>query len=64
MTDLLLPQPIIIAADVIAKRTGRPPIPDAQRLRPTTIRLSDAQKATLKRVGDQALRDWLDGLPE
>lgn len=46
------------------KKTGRPALPQADKLKPVPVRLNDAQKAKLTRIGHQRLRDWLDRVKE
>lgn len=46
------------------KKTGRPTLPPEQKLKPVPVRLTDAQKAKLARIGHQRLRDWLDRVKE
>lgn len=41
-------------------KTGRKPWPDDEKLKVVSVRLNDAQKATLETIGQQSLRDWLD----
>jgi hypothetical protein len=41
-------------------RIGRPPLPDADKLRVVSVRLTPAQRDKLARIGQQRLRDWLD----
>jgi len=47
-----------------AKKTGRPAKATEDKLKPTSVRLNDAQKAKLTRIGHQRLRDWLDRVKE
>lgn len=42
------------------KKTGRPALPPCERLVVVPVRLTEAQKAKLQRIGVQRLRDWLD----
>lgn len=44
--------------------TGRPRLPEEEKLKVVPIRLTDAQKAKLIRIGQQRLRDWLDRVKE
>lgn len=46
------------------KKTGRPGLPPAEKLKPVPIRLNDAQKAKAARIGHQRLREWLDRVKE
>lgn len=39
---------------------GRPALPPEQKLVVVPVRLTEAQKAKLRRIGVQRLRDWLD----
>ena len=39
---------------------GRPGVTEAERLKTRPIRLNDQQQAVRKRIGDKAIRDWLD----
>ena len=44
---------------------GRPPKPADERLIGVSIRMTDAQRAKLRRAGgSDAVRAWLDALPE
>lgn len=47
-----------------AKKTGRPAKAPEDKLKPVPVRLNDAQKAKLTRIGHQRLRDWLDRVKE
>lgn len=47
-----------------AKKTGRPEKAPEEKLKPVPVRLTDAQKAKLQRIGPQRLRDWLDRVEE
>lgn len=47
-----------------AKRPGRPALPPSEKLVVVPVRLTDAQKAKLQRIGVQRLRDWLDRVKE
>lgn len=40
--------------------TGRPPKPDGERLVTTTIRVTEQQRAKLRRIGAQRVRNWID----
>ena len=42
------------------KKTGRPALPPGEKLVVVPVRLTEAQKAKLQRIGVQRLRDWLD----
>ncbi len=42
------------------KKTGRPAKAPGEKLYPVPVRLTEAQKAKLQRIGVQRLRDWLD----
>ena len=46
------------------KKTGRPAKVPGEKLNPVPVRLNDAQKAKLTRIGHQRLRDWLDRVKE
>ena len=46
------------------KKTGRPALPPGKKLKPVPVRLNDAQKAKLARIGHQRLRDWIDRVKE
>jgi hypothetical protein len=46
------------------KPIGRPALPAAEKLKPVPVRLNDAQKAKLSRIGHQRLRDWIDSTDE
>ena len=39
---------------------GRPALPPGEKLVVVPVRLTEAQKAKLQRIGVQRLRDWLD----
>lgn len=43
---------------------GRPKLPPEEKLKPVSVRLSDAQREKLQRIGQQRLRDWLDRVRE
>lgn len=47
-----------------AKKPGRPALPPAEKLVVVPVRLTEAQKAKLQRIGPQRLRDWLDRVKE
>ncbi len=44
------------------RKPGRPALPPGEKLVP--VRLTEAQKAKLQRIGVQRLRDWLDRCEE
>ena len=46
------------------KKTGRPALPPGEKLVVVPVRLTEAQKAKLQRIGVQRLRDWLDRVKE
>ena len=46
------------------KKSGRPALPPGEKLKPVPVRLNDAQKAKLVRLGHQRLRDWLGRVKE
>jgi hypothetical protein len=48
-----------MAAENEPKKTGRPALPPGEKLKPVPVRLNDAQKAKLARIGHQRLRDWI-----
>jgi len=43
---------------------GRPALPPGAKLVVVPVRLTEAQKAKLQRIGVQRLRDWLDKAKE
>lgn len=43
---------------------GRPALPPGSKLMVVPVRLTEAQKAKLQRIGVQRLRDWLDKAKE
>lgn len=43
---------------------GRPALPPGEKLVVVPVRLTEAQKAKLQRIGVQRLRDWLDKAKE
>ena len=43
---------------------GRPALPPGEKLVVVPVRLTDAQKAKLQRIGVRRLRDWLDRFKE
>ena len=43
---------------------GRPALPPSEKLVVVPVRLTEAQKAKLQRIGVQRLRDWLDKAKE
>lgn len=47
-----------------AKKPGRPALPPGEKLVVVPVRLTEAQKAKLQRIGVQRLRDWLDRVRE
>jgi hypothetical protein len=53
-----------MSAKAEPKTTGRPALPPEEKLRPVPVRLNDAQKAKLQRIGHQRLRDWIDRVKE
>jgi len=46
------------------RKPGRPALPTCERLAVVPVRLTEAQKEKLQRIGAQKLRDWLDGAPD
>lgn len=52
------------AEKLATARVGRQPLPDEERLEVVPVRLNQAQKAKLRRIGVQRLRDWLDRVKE
>ncbi len=46
------------------RKQGRPALPPGEKLVVVPVRLTDAQKAKLQRIGVQRLRDWLDRAKE
>ena len=38
----------------------RPRLPESEKLKVVPLRLNERQRETRKRIGDQAIRDWLD----
>ena len=47
-----------------ANKRGRPALPPGEKLVVVPVRLTEAQKAKLQRIGVQRLRDWLDRTKE
>ena len=45
-------------------KLGRPALPPSEKLVVVPVRLTEAQKAKLQRIGVQRLRDWLDRTKE
>jgi len=43
---------------------GRPALPPGEKLVVVPVRLTEAQKAKLQRIGVQRLRDWLNKAKE
>lgn len=43
---------------------GRPALPPSEKLVVVPVRLTEAQKAKLQRIGVQRLRQWLDRCKE
>lgn len=43
-----------------ARKPGRPALPPAEKMGVVPVRLTEAQKSKLQRIGVQRLRDWLD----
>ena len=43
---------------------GRPALPPGEKLVVVPVRLTEAQKAKLQRIGVQRLREWLDRVRE
>lgn len=46
------------------RKLGRPALPPADKLLVVPVRLTQAQKDKLQRIGVQRLRDWLDRTKE
>lgn len=46
------------------RKPGRPALPPGEKLVVVPVRLTEAQKAKLQRIGVQRLRDWLDKAKE
>ena len=46
------------------RKPGRPALPPGEKLVVVPVRLTEAQKAKLQRIGVQRLRDWLDRTKE
>lgn len=46
------------------RRPGRPALPPGEKLVGVPVRLTEAQKAKLQRIGVQRLREWLDKAKE
>lgn len=46
------------------RKPGRPALPPGKKLVVMPVRLTEAQKAKLQRIGVQRLRDWLDRVRE
>lgn len=46
------------------RKPGRPALPPGEKLVVVPVRLTEAQKAKLRRIGVQRLRDWLDKAKE
>lgn len=46
------------------RKPGRPALPPGEKLVVAPVRLTEAQKAKLQRIGVQRLRDWLDRVRE
>ena len=44
----------------VKRMPGRPALPPGEKLVVVPVRLTEAQKAKLQRIGVQRLRDWLD----
>jgi hypothetical protein len=47
-----------------ARKPGRPALPPAEKMVVVPVRLTEAQKSKLQRIGVQRLRDWLDRTKE
>lgn len=45
-------------------KPGRPALPPGEKLVVVPVRLTEAQKAKLQRIGVQRLRDWLNKAKE
>ena len=53
------------SAERPVRAVGRPPKPTDERLIGVSIRMTEAQRAKLRRAGgSDAVRAWLDSLPE
>lgn len=46
------------------RKPGRPTLPPGEKLVVVPVRLTQAQKEKLRRIGVQRLRDWLDRAKE
>ena len=46
------------------RKPGRPALPPGEKLVVVPVRLTEAQKAKLQRIGAQRLRDWLNRTKE
>ena len=46
------------------RKPGRPAMPPGAKLVVVPVRLTEAQKAKLQRIGVQRLREWLDRMRE
>lgn len=54
-------QAVLDAAPVVP--IGRPLLPPDQKLKTVSVRLTDAQRHKLKRIGQDKLRAWIDSFP-
>lgn len=46
------------------RKPGRPALPPGEKLVVVPVRLTEAQKSKLQRIGVQRLRDWLERVRE
>ena len=46
------------------RKPGRPALPPGEKMVVVPVRLTQAQKAKLQRIGVQRLREWLDRVRE
>jgi len=46
------------------RKPGRPALPPGEKLVVVPVRLTEAQKSKLQRIGVQRLREWLDRVRE
>ena len=46
------------------RKPGRPALPPGEKLVVVPVRLTEAQKAKLQRIGAHRLREWLDRVRE
>jgi hypothetical protein len=53
-----------LLSELSPRKPGRPALPPGEKLVVVPVRLTEAQKAKLQRIGVQRLRDWLDRVRE